>query len=178
MARRLLPTSEYCLDLRGLAQAHSGVPASYKPPWTRTGNLKFHLIWIGVWDLSPLCSPEFGMRTPGGGVLCLPLGLGVGPSLTTAPPHLHRLFFPSPTFPGEQVAGTEDAREDRSISARLLPGAAAAGPRGGRAGRSPGYVVRPRDRVRRPPRRWAPEEEEGNRRGRSGDEGARWGEAP
>lgn len=51
-------------------------------------------------------------------------------------------------FPGEQVAGTEDAREGKSISARLLPGAATADPRGGRAGRSPSRAVRPRDRVR------------------------------
>lgn len=33
-------------------------------------------------------------------------------------------------FPGERVAGTEGAREDRSISAGRLPGTAAAGPRG------------------------------------------------
>lgn len=51
-------------------------------------------------------------------------------------------------FPSKQVAPTEDAREGRSISARLPPGAAAAGSREGRAGRSPGCAARPRDRVR------------------------------
>lgn len=39
-------------------------------------------------------------------------------------------LLPTPTFPGEQVAGTAGAREDRSISAGRLPGTAAAGPRG------------------------------------------------
>lgn len=51
-------------------------------------------------------------------------------------------------FHGKQVEGTEDAREGRSISTGLLAGAAAAGPRGGRAGSSPGCAVHPRDRVR------------------------------
>lgn len=39
-------------------------------------------------------------------------------------------LLPTPTFPGERVARTEGAREDRSISAGRLTGTAAACPRG------------------------------------------------
>lgn len=99
-------------------------------------------------DLS-FSTPELGRRTPRGrGTLpSLRVGHGSLPARGPPPP-LYPLPFPAPTFPSEQVARTEDAGEGRSISARLLPGAAAEGPRGGRAGRSPGCAARPRDWVR------------------------------
>lgn len=61
-------------------------------------------------------------------------------------------------------------RGHKSISARLLPGAAAAGPRGRRAGRSPGCAVRPCDPVRTGSTRL------GARGGRGGSAGPeKWG---
>lgn len=102
-------------------------------------NFTFYFLLGG--RTSHLFPPQSLGRGPQGRALCLPL-----PDCTPAaslPPLLR-----APTFHGEQVAGTEDAWEARSISARLLPGADAAGPRGGRAGSGPGCAVRPRDRVR------------------------------
>lgn len=72
------------------------------------------------------------------------------------------------------MAGPGDALQGRSISARLLPGAAAAGPRGGRAGSSLGCAGRPRDRVRAGSAGPAPEGEAGDRRA----EGARREDGP
>lgn len=118
-------------------------------------------------EFSPLSIPEFGTRTPGGGRALSPsLGLGAGPPRTA--PRL--LSFPAPTFPSEQVAGAAHAREGRSIAARLPPGAAAAGPRGGRAGRSPGCASVLVTWSGRAPRGWPREEEEGDRlaEGRAG----------
>lgn len=121
--------------------------------------------------------PEFGTRTLEGGASRVPPGLECG-FLPDCSPRL--LSSGAPTFPGEQVEGTADAREDTGASLR---GSCLARPRRalGEGGQGeiravPSALV---TRSGRAPRGRAPEEEEGYRRGRrSGDEGERWEEGP
>lgn len=114
----------------------------------RTGFPEFRLYWIEERTSHLFPSHRVWGEDPRGSALCLPIGLGAGASPPAPPPPLLPLAS-APTFHSAQVAGTEDAQEGRSISAGLLPGAAGAGPWGGREGRErAGLCCPPRDRVR------------------------------
>lgn len=103
--------------------------------------------------------------------------VGCGSLLDYAPPpRLLSTASPSRHLPS-QASRWRGLRTPEKTGASLR-GSCLAQPRralgeGGRAGRSPGCAVRPRDRVRTGSARPAPEEEEGNRRSRSWGRGAR-----
>lgn len=114
----------------------------------RTGFPEFAFIGLRRGRLTSFLPTEFGARTLEAALCAFPSGWEPAPR-RLRPRLLSSPSPPAPTFHSAQVAGTEDAQEGRSISAGLLPGAAGAGPWGGREGRErAGLCCPPRDWVR------------------------------